>query len=813
MTKPLYNDFGYTWWKNGYTGSDRTLYTRTRLFGAALRCDRGTIEHFGAIASQTDEDCSEIDCLPPLEVLPVIHKDGVQHSLAGIEPTETYSSPFGQSAEAGVFNRILESGRIVQRNDLMLYRFDGTDIGGRMELALFPEHCALSFELFSPWDCTVRLTLSLRRPGASACEGMLITRSGGKTQYLRACGLEPCGDSFTVSSVLTLKAGAFNGITVILLPSLDGRSLPETGMVQVSAETLSPEKGISRPVSKTADGIINISQDNMFSCFGQDFNDGNIYTCDRMLLTLKNPYPYPVRLPVRFEKNPPLSITGLCPVLLDENGEPSGIPVQLTKNWHYFPVQKSEVSGNASAISPKRHFEGQWFHGYAVIDLPASSVTRLIYACSFATWGRLFAASHAQLCLAGWGGGQQWETSAVGSFGESFCYDIARSWTWCCMGDICPGFIYSRLEGRKYDWTGNIGGGDFLFYISGGKRIGFAAMRTDFRSHGPCMTEVCYRGRTQDGAAEVRIEVFMGRTNDIVHALHRFEYTFVRDVEYERMSFYQMGSDSYNYDYWDHACIGSENGTVKKYTIKGEGENKVDLPGDGEWGDYVDYGISQPGMYFGLYGCERGHAYGDKLMLIHQYDSVINGVSRPPVMAVRTSNVMNRWRSVFPELVPPERSGRIEKGSHISGCVDYICLPASADEYYGGSSFIKAIPPEIFDTPEIFARLSAAGRIELTAQTGEVKRLYPPLIQSCGDTAEFTLRGGFAYTPVSICGLSEHCGFECLRTENGVTVPVAAEQEVYGNDFWQCRFDAQSNTYILTYNLPQGHYIIRKRQH
>ena len=58
--------------------------------------------------------------------------------------------------------------------------------------------------------------------------------------------------------------------------------------------------------------------------------------------------------------------------------------------------------------------------------------------------------SHAQLCLAGWGGNyQQWESSAIGSFGESFCYDPETAHGRAFIDDIRPLLVYKLNSPEK----------------------------------------------------------------------------------------------------------------------------------------------------------------------------------------------------------------------------------------------------------------------------------------------------------------------------------------------------------------------------
>lgn len=824
----MFYDYGHTWWENGYTNPDRTLYMRTARFGAALKTNAGTLLHFGALplqdkASETfcADDAQQICELPALQVKPELRINGRLHRLKAIEPLEELHGSFGEKPSApGVYNRILESGRILQRCDMMQYVFADTDIVGRMELAMYPDHCCLSFELFAYQDAEVELALVLSRPLGRIKDGALFCKQKRKHQhnnqgkeqhqYLRALGASKCGTRLMAKRRFTLKSGEFDGISLPLLPSTGGKHFPSMEAVTVSAVTLQPLKGQTQPVFFAKDGCFEISQDNMFSHSGETYNKDNLTELDSLCLTLHNHSDQTLRVPLRFVKNRPLSITGLCPLLRDENGEPLGIPVQLSKNWHHFSLQENEVQGDAPTLSPKRHYEGKWFHGYAVVEVPARTERKLIYTCTFATWGTLFAASHAQLCLAGWGGGQQWETSAIGSFGESFCYDIARTWTWCCMGDICPAFIDSRIPGHKYDWTGNIGGGDFLFYITpAGTRMGFAGMKTHFAKQGPCMTEVHYSGYTADRAVQVDITVFMGRTDDLSHALHRFEYTFLKDVEYTRMSFYQMGSDSYNYDYWDKAVVENQTGVLKTYTLHGQGDNKVTLALDDEFGDTVDYGFTGPGLFAGLYKGEKGQSYGDKLLLIHEYEAVINGKkTTEATLSTRTTNVMNRWKGFLPELVPPQRSGIIKANSKVSACVDYICLPLSKQDYYASNTQLLSIPNEAFDTPDIFRFYKAAGRITPTVHTGSLLRTYPLLVKAVNDGAELHFTGGIGYTPVTICGLSSHGGYQA---EVFIAQWQPLAQEVHGNDYWQC-YRHPDGTFEHTYNLPpNSHFRLTKK--
>ena len=84
---------------------------------------------------------------------------------------------------------------------------------------------------------------------------------------------------------------------------------------------------------------------------------------------------------------------------------------------------------------------------------------------TYARWGGVPAASHAQLCLIGWGHNQFWDQSAIGSFGESICYEPGRVQRRCFIDDVRPLMTLPEPGAKLYGWAENAGGGDFLVWI------------------------------------------------------------------------------------------------------------------------------------------------------------------------------------------------------------------------------------------------------------------------------------------------------------------------------------------------------------
>ena len=85
---------------------------------------------------------------------------------------------------------------------------------------------------------------------------------------------------------------------------------------------------------------------------------------------------------------------------------------------------------------------------------------------------------------------------------------------------------------------------------------------------------------------------------------------------------------------------------------------------------------------------------------------------------------------------------------------------------------------------------------------GSVARTHPVEIDcdaAGAVVAQFTMTGGFGYVPLVFRGLDRHDGWRLQRLQAGAWAPIG--QEVEGNDYWQCRYDAVAGSYELTFNV------------
>jgi hypothetical protein len=234
--------------------------------------------------------------------------------------------------------------------------------------------------------------------------------------------------------------------TLALILSVDAP--PEGEPPTITAEQIAPAKA---PIDVTYDKVlgwfrVDLRNDSSRGEYSESGND----RIERVVLTISNPAAAARTVRMSFAKGLPRSdgvfgITGLSAILRDMAGNPTGIPIQLSKNWHTKPGL----------------YRGPWYRGLTMFTIPASQTVKLEYTSVNALWGGVPAASHAQLCLVGWGSNQLWEESAIGAWGETICYEPDQGQVGGAVLDTRPLMVWSfgKEPQKKWGWTANVGGG------------------------------------------------------------------------------------------------------------------------------------------------------------------------------------------------------------------------------------------------------------------------------------------------------------------------------------------------------------------
>jgi hypothetical protein len=507
---------------------------------------------------------------------------------------------------------------------------------------------------------------------------------------------------------------------------------------------------------------------------------------ERVKLTLTNPTDREQMARLMFEKTSigfrqgiGSSLTGISAILRDMEGNPTGIPVQLSKNWHNEP--EGGVYGNA------------WFHGISQMRLPAGGTVDLELTLAYGHWGGVAAASHAQLSLIGWGSNQLWHQSALGSWGESICYEPEQAQANCTITDVRPAMVKAKDADPEWKWTGNVGGGDFLrFFNPAGERVPHSSMRAIHHRPGPCLTEVTYHGNIGDGIRH-STTVSLARTDDIVRGIYHIRMDVTKPMDFSRFVVFQIGADTYNSSRERKMAIGNETGLTREWSTQWGGNTyriqPVECVGRIPWFSLHDGELGAN---------DRNGPPANRGIVIRSWKARLGGKDASPWMAER-GLTRHQTDSSTLDIVPPPGVTRLEPGDFIEATLEHIVMPKFAKDYYGPSAALRTALTKDENTWRMIHREAVGNDYAVTMQAGTLERLHPDVrVRTEKDTATFVLTGGINFVPVTFTGLSSPRNFKL--TVDGVPL----DQSIHGSDFWQTDYDPVTRTWSRTYNIPPG---------
>ena len=496
-----------------------------------------------------------------------------------------------------------------------------------------------------------------------------------------------------------------------------------------------------------------------------------------------------------------LRVTGGSPMLRDANGEPTGLPIQVSKNWH-------------------EGYPNNWYHLYTQPTLQAGATSTLELTMASSMWGDVFAASHAQLSLIGWStAGGHWDESALGVFGESITYDPDVNLRRAMMDDVRPFLVDAQGE---WDWTGNVGGGEFLRYATAAqpywtRRV--ARVRSLYRATGPNLTDVTYSGVSSDGRIRVDARTRLVASDDLVRTYLDLSFRFLDDVAYDRLAFFQIAADNYADNLFSTLAWGNRDGAidvqpVRTSTTRGYAsadDRGIPLPGDEPWVFLFD---NQKVVPAGTVP----ESFGNVGFVVRAFEARIgDGVITTPHISLHQTFNGGDAQTSF-ELSLPLDDGApwcgapcggnprvVPAGSTVEATVEYVVPPA--DAYYGPSLWLAGFaPPDGWSSAAMMEHIAREGAVSVTVEEGALLSTYPVEVAAStgASPARLTLTGGLGYTPVSFSGLLRHDGWRLERLEEGVWVALDASSSPGANDWWQANHDALTDTWTLTYSVPAG---------
>jgi hypothetical protein len=532
---------------------------------------------------------------------------------------------------------------------------------------------------------------------------------------------------------------------------------------------------------------------------GSEKEDRN-NSIERVKLTLANPTQREQSARLLFEKTANgirqaigSPITGISAMLRNADGQPTGIPVQLSKNWH------NRVTDVA--------YWGQWFHGFSQVRLAPGAKVELELTISYGHWGGVAAASHAQLCLVGWGSNQLWNQSALGAWGESICYEPDQAQAQCLITDVRPMMVDSVSGNQPWGWTHNVGGGDFFrLFDAAGHRVPPVRMRTACVKQGPCLTGVTYAGRTGDGL-EHASTVSLARTDDIVRGIYHLRLDVARPVDFSRFVIFQIGADTYSYTGERKMAFGNETGLVKEWATRWGGDinrtQPIECTGRVPWislheGGGEPFQFRSSDATPGLVKKQEKPvgAWANRGIVIRSWKARLGGKAAAPWIAEHGVKARGGDTSTL-DILPPPDVKQLLPGDFVEATIEHLILPQSAEDYYGPNAALRGALATDGNTWRMVRREAVGNDRRVEMKSGELTAIHPAITIRAKETAaEFTLAGGLGYVPVTITGLASPGG--PVLTVDGRPV----NQSIHGNDFWQTDYDADTRRWSHTFNIP-----------
>lgn len=736
--------YTYAWWADGFRGKDaegrRLLNVETSTYGAVLDVNGpsllrlGKIEHPVPYAQAATHGGEALKPLPP---------SGLRLSVrVGERVYRCVAAAMDTKDEAAYPVRLIEGGRWLHRYDIsgLEFRNDAgatLSVEARLQITAWPD----------------RLTLALLVGPDAALAGA----------QARIAIDTPTGEGWS-----EVALGAESAVATVAWPPAGGASKAPAISVR---DPLDSDKELPVRYDAALDAHVVSVPARQWEMAAE---------LDRL-----DKFPLEVKT---FDKVAPLhllfamegafqGVTGLSPMLRDVAGNPLPIPVQISKNWHRLPERRLT-------------HEGAWLRAAAYVDLAENAYWSAQFNIAYARWGGVPAASHAQLCLVGWGVNQRWDQAAIGSFGESICYDPDICLNRSMIDDVRPLMVTSMNDGQ-WSWTHNVGGGDFLVYVNeAGERQPLVGMKSAYLSQGPNLTDVVYAGTTADGKIDARLEVMSPRGDDVNRAYHRIRYDVRETCAFTRLAFYQLGADNYNDHQFTRIARGNADGLTEEWETARGGKKylRTAMPGEGR--------APWVALLGGLRTKEaKKGAWADRALVVRSWKARVGGkdVDTPLFSVYGTENGIP---SANVELAPPSVLTQLEAGDFVEAEVEWIVLPQRAEDYYGPNEGLRADLTLDGGTWRVAQRMARENDLQVSATIGAVESRVPVRVRAdASDNAEFTVRGGTGYVPLSISGVRRTMG--CILSVDGTPL----NQSVHGNDFWQLS-PAQDGTATWTFNVP-----------
>ena len=781
------SDYSYMWWANGLRDDAKIFNIQTSRYAMSFDYGRMQLTHLMPLTDAPAQSKALVMSNKAvfgkgnIELECVLHAGGRQFRIVAPKRVNTSNC------------HLVESGRFFQRRYLTALAWDkgAPKAQSGLEIAAWPDRLLLLLRVTPEVDIAagaMEMTLVFKQADLKLSGGKVFALSGPGDSGI---AVFPVNEATTgrgahgKTCAFRLQVGNWAGgkekqLGIVLYPTARGFSAL---LARVAADERAPVKvtaAQSHPVKVDLKVAYDAGQGWHYVGLRNDRGDGEKSPAgannriERVALTLTNPANRPRVVRLCFGKIKALGITGISAIIRDTRGDPTGLGVQISKNWH--------------TKKPGR-YKGPWYRGLTMLTVPARTTLKIEYVSVGAHFGGVPAASHAQLCLVGWGSNQLWEEAATGSWGESICFEPDQGQRGGAVLDTRPLMVHAmgNRPKRKWGWTHNVGGADFLvYYDPAGRKQHNSRMKTLYRRNCPVLTEVTYAGRTHDSRLDLQYTASLYRTDDITRGIYRFSYDVRKPTEFKRMVFFQCGGDDYSYTGEKKFAIGGETGLTTEWnTSWGGGVYKtkpIELTGRIPW-------VS---MHQAVRRKDDQGSWANRGIVIRSWEAKLGGKPARPWAAERGARVRGRDTSLI-DIVPPPGVTKLLPGDYVRAVIEHVVVPQHADGYYGPNENLRAALIKNADTWRMIHREAVGNDLSVTVTVGKPVRTRPTMVQASSNRAEFTITGGLGYVPITISGLTDY---------------KHAKLEILSGDKWravgsrQCDYNAESRTWEITCSIP-----------
>ncbi|WP_139958822.1 T9SS type A sorting domain-containing protein [Flavicella sediminum] len=495
-----------------------------------------------------------------------------------------------------------------------------------------------------------------------------------------------------------------------------------------------------------------------------------------------------------FRQLPAINVVGFNSIICNKNGDPSGLPLQVSKNWH---------------DGTSQFYSGAWIKEYTEIIIPANTTLSLVYKRTGAKWGETYSASSHQLSVVGSGvprGG--WLEAALGSFGENMTHSPDYEFGNTIGADLRPFLVTNEAYGgtsKECGWTGNVGGIDFLIYEDGtGTRNYHAQVKTDFKAYSPNLTETSISAVSEDQKLKFDYTFYLNRSDDFTRLYYKITVEALENTAFNRFDIFQLGGDFYNVHNAQSIVYGNDTGLIGQFTPTNNGSNnyttsEIALTGENPWlwaGDGLYYNGADSGIEIDT----------NNGMIIRNYTASFNGtVNNTPYLMERSSSKgFSANQGTNPTsyclVTPPEITSFIA-GDKIELVVEVAVLPKQEIDYYGPNQNFSNALATYGNSYEVLYREALGNKITAASSTNTINSTYPLTIETFNNTAQVTLTGGRGYVPIVFSGLSSVSNPILWKSYNNCWELV--DQSLHGKDFWQVNYNPETELFDLVYNVNQ----------